>query len=45
MNKKSERKNYVGPVLRSQAINIDKADAYLLDWTYLGTIEQLKALV
>jgi putative SbcD/Mre11-related phosphoesterase len=33
-----------GPVLRSDAVNMKDAEAYLLDGTFLGTIEQLKAL-
>jgi putative SbcD/Mre11-related phosphoesterase len=33
-----------GPVLRSDAVNMKGAEAYLLDGTFLGTIEQLKTL-
>ena len=44
INKKRERKSYIGPILRSEAINRDKAEVYMLDGTFLGTIEQLKAL-
>ena len=33
-----------GPVLRSDAIDMRAAEAYLLDGTLLGTIEQLRAL-
>jgi len=33
-----------GPVLRSEAVNMREAEAYLLDGTLLGTIEQLRAL-
>jgi hypothetical protein len=33
-----------GPVLRSEAVDMRAAEAYLLDGTLLGTIEQLKAL-
>jgi putative SbcD/Mre11-related phosphoesterase len=33
-----------GPVLRSEAVDMKAADAYLLDGTLLGTIEQLRAL-
>ncbi|UCE95687.1 MAG: metallophosphoesterase [Candidatus Bathyarchaeota archaeon] len=44
VNKKRERRRYIGPVLRTDAIDVDKADIYLLDGTFLGTISQLKAL-
>jgi metallophosphoesterase superfamily enzyme len=33
-----------GPVLRSKAIDIENAEAYLLDGTFLGTISQLRNL-
>jgi putative SbcD/Mre11-related phosphoesterase len=33
-----------GPVLRSEAVNMTDAETYLLDGTFLGTIEQLKKL-
>ena len=33
-----------GPVLRSDAVDMRGADAYMLDGTLLGTIEQLRAL-
>lgn len=33
-----------GPVLRSDAVNLKDAETYLLDGTYLGTVEQLKTL-
>ena len=33
-----------GPVLRSKAVEMGTAETYLLDGTYLGTIEQLKSL-
>ncbi len=44
VNEKREHTSYIGPVFRSEAININMAEAYLLDGTFLGTIEQLKAL-
>lgn len=34
----------VGPVLRSQAIDMENAEAYLLDGTFLGTLNQLRIL-
>jgi putative SbcD/Mre11-related phosphoesterase len=44
INRKYKRRKYIGPILRSEAINIDKAEVYLLDGTYLGTIEQLRGI-
>ena len=35
---------YIGPILRSSCVNIDDAEVYLLDGTFLGTVEQLKVL-
>ncbi len=35
---------FIGPVLRSQAVNVEVAEVYLLDGTYLGTLSQLKRL-
>jgi len=35
---------FIGPVLRSGSINIDDAETYLLDGTFLGTVSQLKTL-
>ena len=44
INKKGERKTYVGPVLRSEAASIDRGEVYLLDGTFLGTVAQLRSL-
>jgi putative SbcD/Mre11-related phosphoesterase len=49
VNETSHRKEIasealIGPVLRSQAINVDNAEIYLLDGTYLGTLNQLRNL-
>lgn len=35
----------LGPILRSGAVNLEEADIYLLDGTFLGTLSQLKAIV
>ncbi len=35
-------KSLIGPVLRSDAIEVDKSEIYLLDGTFLGTLSQLK---
>ena len=34
----------IGPVLRSDAVDVDDAELYLLDGTYLGTLNQLRCL-
>jgi putative SbcD/Mre11-related phosphoesterase len=34
----------VGPVLRCGAVNVENSELYLLDGTYLGTLNQLKRL-
>jgi hypothetical protein len=34
----------IGPVLRSEAVDVDNAELYLLDGTYLGTLNQLRSL-
>jgi len=35
---------FIGPVLHSGSINMDDAETYLLDGTFLGTVNQLKTL-
>jgi putative SbcD/Mre11-related phosphoesterase len=35
---------YLGPVLRSGSVDLDNAETYLLDGTFLGTVNQLKSL-
>jgi len=35
---------FIGPILRSENINLDDAETYLLDGTFLGTVNQLKTL-
>ena len=34
----------IGPVLRSEAVDVDNSELYLLDGTYLGTLNQLRAI-
>jgi putative SbcD/Mre11-related phosphoesterase len=34
----------VGPVLRSEAVDMENAETYLLDGTFLGTLNQLRTL-
>lgn len=42
--KRRKFEGFIGPVLHSGSVNFDKAEAYLLDGTFLGAIEQLKKL-
>ncbi len=37
-------KGLIGPVLRSEAVDVDNSELYLLDSTYLGTLNQLRNL-
>lgn len=34
----------IGPILRSEAVDVDDAELYLLDGTFLGTLNQLRQL-
>ena len=34
----------IGPVVLSQAVDVDNSELYLLDGTYLGTLNQLRSL-
>lgn len=38
------REGFISPVLRSQAINLDEAEIYLLDGTFLGSRRQLTGI-
>lgn len=38
----SKRKSYIGPLLSSGALNLNKAEAYMLDGTRLGKIKKVK---
>jgi putative SbcD/Mre11-related phosphoesterase len=40
----SGKERIVGPILRSEAVDMGNAETYLLDGTYLGTLNQLKPL-
>lgn len=49
MNKKRIEKSagsemFIGPVLHYRSVNIDNAELYLLDGTFLGSINQLRGL-
>lgn len=41
VNKRME-KPFLGPLLQSGAVNLDKAEVFLLDSTYLGALEDLR---
>jgi len=41
---KAESERIVGPVLRSEAVDVENAETYLLDGTFLGTLSQLRTL-
>ncbi|NIR87064.1 metallophosphoesterase [Candidatus Bathyarchaeota archaeon] len=43
LGKSSRSRAFIGPVLRSGSIDIDNAETYLLDGTFLGKISQLRA--
>ncbi len=50
INRKSIGKNarsrgFIGPILRSRSVNIDSAELFLLDGTFIGTVEQLRSLI
>ncbi len=35
---------FIGPILRSKSVNIDDSEVYLLDGTFLGTVNQLRVM-
>jgi putative SbcD/Mre11-related phosphoesterase len=42
--KKGQTPTMIGPVLRSDAVDLNNSEIYLLDGTYLGTLTQLRRL-
>jgi putative SbcD/Mre11-related phosphoesterase len=42
--KEGQTPKMIGPVLRSEAVDLDNSEIYLLDGTYLGTLNQLRRL-
>jgi len=42
--KKGQTPTMIGPVLRSEAVDLDNSEVYLLDGTYLGTLNHLRRL-
>lgn len=44
LDENAKTKRIVGPVLRSEAVDVENAETYLLDGTFLGTLNQLRIL-
>ncbi len=44
LNERKTSERIVGPILRSDAVNLRDAEVYLLDGTFLGTLNQLRDL-
>ena len=44
LGENAKTKRIVGPVLRSEAVDVENAETYLLDGTFLGTLNQLRIL-
>jgi len=44
MNRGTQAIEYLGPILRSGSVDLDNAETYLFDGTYLGTVNQLRSL-
>jgi len=44
VGKGEKYREFIGPILRSGAVDMDNAEIYMLDGTFLGTINQLKTL-
>jgi putative SbcD/Mre11-related phosphoesterase len=42
--KKGQTSTIIGPVLRSEAVDLENSEIYLLDGTYLGTLNQLRRM-
>ncbi len=41
---RSGKEKLIGPIMRSDAVDVDNSEIYLLDGTYLGTLSQLRSL-
>ena len=41
---RGQTRTMIGPVLRSEAVDLDNSEIYLLDGTYLGTLDQLRRI-
>jgi len=42
--KKGQASTMIGPVLRSEAVDLDNSEIYILDGTYIGTLNHLRSL-
>ncbi|MBS7614961.1 hypothetical protein KEJ18_04440, partial [Candidatus Bathyarchaeota archaeon] len=42
--RKKKFEGFIGPVLRSESVNLEDAETYLLDGTFLGSIKHLRKL-
>jgi putative SbcD/Mre11-related phosphoesterase len=45
LGKSSGSRAFIGPILRSKSVDIDNAEAHLLDGTFLGTVKHLRNLI
>lgn len=44
VGKGARSRGFIGPILRSKSVDIDGAELFLLDSTFIGTVEQLRRL-
>jgi putative SbcD/Mre11-related phosphoesterase len=44
VGKGTRSRGFIGPILRSKSVDIDGAELFLLDGTFIGTVEQLRRL-
>jgi putative SbcD/Mre11-related phosphoesterase len=44
VGKGARSRGFIGPILRSKSVDIDSAELFLLDGTFIGTVEQLRRL-
>jgi hypothetical protein len=44
LGKDQKSSAFIGPILRSKSVNIDDSEVYMLDGTFLGTVNQLRAM-
>jgi len=44
VGKEKKFSEFIGPVLRSECVDLERAETYLLDGTFLGRVEQLRML-
>ena len=45
VGKDARSREFIGPILRSKSVDIDGAELFLLDGTFIGTVEQLRSLI